>query len=136
MAGMPPVLPLTAAGTQRAANNDYVNRASIPLHEQVSVAPTLPLGSQVFKRLSGFIIVPELIFGAMSCMLIIGTGIPPETRLGQGWVMFVTVTTFFLALTLFLLYLFSIPKDTFAWVLLRGCTPVQHHSGDMDKWLE
>uniref|UniRef100_A0A8C4R3Q8 Uncharacterized protein n=1 Tax=Eptatretus burgeri TaxID=7764 RepID=A0A8C4R3Q8_EPTBU len=58
------------------------------------------------------------ICGALSWLLITGTGIPQEARLGQGWVMFVTVTTFILAAILFLLYLFSIPKDTFAWVVL------------------
>ncbi|CAN0271488.1 protein MAL2-like [Lampetra fluviatilis] len=86
----------------------------------ISVSPKLPLGtSELFRRTSGLVIIPQLVLGLLVCLLIAGTGIPQEARLSQGWVMFVSVTVFLCSMAQLTLYLLAIPEQTTAWVCLE-----------------
>uniref|UniRef100_A0A8C6UVM5 Mal, T cell differentiation protein 2 (gene/pseudogene) n=1 Tax=Neogobius melanostomus TaxID=47308 RepID=A0A8C6UVM5_9GOBI len=64
---------------------------------------SLPLGLEVLRTYSGALISLEILFGALVWILVASSNVP--VPLLQGWVMFVSVTTFFLSsayLTLFI----------------------------------
>lgn len=60
-------------------------------------APTisLPLGLDVLRTYSGALICVEILFGALVWILVASSNVP--VPLLQGWVMFVSVTAFFLS---------------------------------------
>lgn len=80
----------------------------------LSHKPSLPLGSLLFRRLDGLLIVGELVCGALVWFLEAGTNLPIPTY--QGWVMFVAVTFFILTLIQFVIYLSHMPERNIdAW---------------------
>ncbi|XP_030014896.1 protein MAL2 [Sphaeramia orbicularis] len=60
-------------------------------------APTisLPLGLEVLRTYSGALVCLEIIFGGLVWILVASSNVP--VPLLQGWVMFVSLTTFFLS---------------------------------------
>ncbi|CAB1442656.1 unnamed protein product [Pleuronectes platessa] len=60
-------------------------------------APTisLPLGLEVLRTYSGALVCLEILFGGLVWILVASSNVP--VPLLQGWVMFVSVTTFFLS---------------------------------------
>ncbi|XP_034410401.1 protein MAL2 [Cyclopterus lumpus] len=60
-------------------------------------APTisLPLGLEVFGTYSGVLVCVEILFGGLVWILVASSNVP--VPLLQGWVMFVSLTTFFLS---------------------------------------
>lgn len=56
---------------------------------------SLPLGLEVFRTYSGALITLEIVFGGLVWILVASTNV--AVPLLQGWVMFVSVTTFFLS---------------------------------------
>ncbi|XP_022609191.1 protein MAL2 [Seriola dumerili] len=60
-------------------------------------APTisLPLGLEVLRTYSGALVSLEILFGGLVWILVASSNVP--VPLLQGWVMFVSVTTFFLS---------------------------------------
>lgn len=56
---------------------------------------SLPLGLEVLRTYSGALIALEILFGALVWILVASSNVP--VPLLQGWVMFVSVTTFFLS---------------------------------------
>ncbi|XP_019946568.1 protein MAL2 [Paralichthys olivaceus] len=60
-------------------------------------APTisLPLGLEVLRTYSGALVCLEILFGSLVWILVASSNVP--VPLLQGWVMFVSVTTFFLS---------------------------------------
>ncbi|XP_078471074.1 myelin and lymphocyte protein-like [Lampetra fluviatilis] len=80
----------------------------------LSHKPSLPLGSLLFRRLDGLLIVGELVCGALVWFLEAGTNLPIPTY--QGWVMFVAVTFFILTFIQFVIYLSHVPERNIdAW---------------------
>ncbi|XP_032817837.1 protein MAL2-like [Petromyzon marinus] len=80
----------------------------------LSHKPSLPLGSLLFRRLDGLLIVGELVCGALVWFLEAGTNLPIATY--QGWVMFVAVTFFILTFIQFVIYLSHVPERNIdAW---------------------
>ncbi|XP_008321474.1 protein MAL2 [Cynoglossus semilaevis] len=64
---------------------------------------SLPLGFGVLRTYSGALVLLEILFGGLVWILVASSNVP--VPLLQGWVMFVSVTTFFLSsayLTLFI----------------------------------
>lgn len=68
-------------------------------------APTisLPLGLEVLRTYSGALICFEILFGALVWILVASSSVP--VPLLQGWVMFVSVTAFFLSLAYLILFI-------------------------------
>ncbi|XP_012738345.2 protein MAL2 [Fundulus heteroclitus] len=62
-------------------------------------APTisLPLGLEVLRTYSGALVCLEILFGGLVWILVASSNVP--VPLLQGWVMFVSLTTFFLSTT-------------------------------------
>ncbi|XP_039974247.1 protein MAL2 isoform X2 [Xiphias gladius] len=60
-------------------------------------APTisLPLGLEVLRTYSGALVCLEILFGSLVWILVASSNVP--VPLLQGWVMFVSLTTFFLS---------------------------------------
>ncbi|XP_060906966.1 protein MAL2 [Labrus mixtus] len=56
---------------------------------------SLPLGLDVLRTYSGFLVCLEIIFGGLVWILVASSNVP--VPLLQGWVMFVSVTSFFLS---------------------------------------
>lgn len=56
---------------------------------------SLPLGLEVLRTYSGALISLEILFGGLVWILVASSNVP--VPLLQGWVMFVSVTTFFLS---------------------------------------
>ncbi|KAM6995397.1 protein MAL2 [Tautogolabrus adspersus] len=56
---------------------------------------SLPLGLDVLRTYSGVLVCLEIIFGGLVWILVASSNVP--VPLLQGWVMFVSVTTFFLS---------------------------------------
>ncbi|XP_047216777.1 protein MAL2 [Girardinichthys multiradiatus] len=56
---------------------------------------SLPLGLDVLRTYSGALVCLEILFGALVWILVASSNVP--VPLLQGWVMFVSVTTFFLS---------------------------------------
>ncbi|CAL9705462.1 unnamed protein product [Knipowitschia caucasica] len=56
---------------------------------------SLPLGLEVFRTYSGVLITLEIVFGGLVWILVASSNVP--VPLLQGWVMFVSVTAFFLS---------------------------------------
>ncbi|XP_004077801.1 protein MAL2 [Oryzias latipes] len=56
---------------------------------------SLPLGLGVLRTYSGVLICIEIVFGGLVWILVASSGVP--VPLMQGWVMFVSITTFFLS---------------------------------------
>lgn len=88
------------------------------IYGQASISPNLPLGADLCRRLSGILIMPELIFGALVWIMIAATNVVYTTQLAHGWILFVSVTLCFISLAQFIIYLLSIPQQTYAWVAL------------------
>ncbi|KAM4633644.1 protein MAL2 [Polymixia lowei] len=68
-------------------------------------APTisLPLGLEILRTYSGALISLEIVFGGLVWILVASSNVP--VPLLQGWVMFVSVTTFFLSSTYLALFI-------------------------------
>ncbi|CAM9627567.1 protein MAL2-like [Lethenteron reissneri] len=82
------------------------------------ISATLPLGSKVFWRLSGSIIIAEVTLGALVWILVAATGM--THNLHQGWVMFVAVTFCFCSIVQFFLYGTSVPESLdLPWLLME-----------------
>nr|XP_020464033.1 protein MAL2 [Monopterus albus] len=56
---------------------------------------SLPLGLEVLRTYSGALVCLEILFGGLVWILVASSNVP--VPLLQGWVMFVSVTTFFLS---------------------------------------
>lgn len=71
-------------------------------------APTisLPLGLQILRTYSGALICLEIIFGGLVWILVASSNVP--VPLLQGWVMFVSVSTFFCSSVYLLLFLLGL----------------------------
>nr|XP_032829958.1 mucin-5AC-like [Petromyzon marinus]XP_032829959.1 mucin-5AC-like [Petromyzon marinus]XP_032829960.1 mucin-5AC-like [Petromyzon marinus] len=79
----------------------------------------LPLGAELFRTLSGLLIVAEMVFGGLVWILVASTNLK-GTDLSQGWVMFVSVTFFVFTIVQFVLYIISVPSQTSGWVTLNA----------------
>ncbi|CAN0271547.1 unnamed protein product [Lampetra planeri] len=79
----------------------------------------LPLGAELFRTLSGLLIVAEMVFGGLVWILVASTNLK-GTDLSQGWVMFVSVTFFVFTIVQFVLYIISMPSQTAGWVSLHA----------------
>ncbi|XP_052358423.1 protein MAL2 isoform X37 [Oncorhynchus keta] len=71
-------------------------------------APTisLPLGLQILRTYSGALICLEIIFGGLVWILVASSNVP--VPLLQGWVMFVSVSTFFCSSVYLFLFLLGL----------------------------
>ncbi|KAF6725440.1 Protein MAL2 [Oryzias melastigma] len=85
--------------SEPAANPAAANAAAAPVDPAATSFPTatisLPLGLDVFRTYSGVLICIEIVFGGLVWILVASSNVP--VPLLQGWVMFVSVTTFFLS---------------------------------------
>ncbi|XP_073413599.1 MAL-like protein [Dendrobates tinctorius] len=71
--------------------------------------PDIPYGLGVFRTLPYAFIVPELIFGAWVWILVAATRVWYYTS--QGWVMYVSVSSFFFSLLLLMVYIFGFHRN-------------------------
>ncbi|XP_063774150.1 MAL-like protein [Pseudophryne corroboree] len=71
--------------------------------------PDIPYGFGVFRTLPYAFILPELIFGSWVWILVAATKVfYPIT---QGWVMYVSVSSFFFSLLLLMVYVFGFHRN-------------------------
>ncbi|KAJ1153093.1 hypothetical protein NDU88_005860 [Pleurodeles waltl] len=71
--------------------------------------PDIPCGLEVLRRLPYAFILPELIFGAWVWILVAATRV--WITISQGWVMYVSVSSFFFSMILLMVYLFGFHKN-------------------------
>ncbi|XP_069462954.1 MAL-like protein [Ambystoma mexicanum] len=71
--------------------------------------PDIPSGLEVFRRLPYAFILPELIFGVWVWILVAATRV--WIPISQGWVMYVSVSSFVFSLLLLMVYLFGLHKN-------------------------
>ncbi|XP_073528636.1 MAL-like protein [Phyllobates terribilis] len=71
--------------------------------------PDIPYGLGVFRTLPYAFIIPELMFGAWVWILVAATRVWYYTS--QGWVMYVSVSSFFFSLLLLMVYVFGFHRN-------------------------
>ncbi|XP_015674781.1 MAL-like protein [Protobothrops mucrosquamatus] len=75
-----------------------------------------PSGLAIFKTIPYALILPELIFGCWVWILVAATNV--YFPLLQGWVMYVSVSSFVISFLLLLSYLFGFHKNVESWKIL------------------
>ncbi|RVE62373.1 hypothetical protein OJAV_G00156670 [Oryzias javanicus] len=85
--------------SEPAANPAAAAAAAATVDPAATSFPTatisLPLGLDVFRTYSGVLICIEIVFGGLVWILVASSNVP--VPLLQGWVMFVSLTAFFLS---------------------------------------
>ncbi|KAM6459057.1 MAL-like protein [Liasis olivaceus] len=76
----------------------------------------IPSGLAVFRTIPYALILPELIFGCWVWILVAATTV--YFPLLQGWVMYVSVSSFVISFLLLLSYLFGFHKNFESWRIL------------------
>ncbi|XP_042301608.1 MAL-like protein [Sceloporus undulatus] len=76
----------------------------------------IPSGLSVFRTIPYAFILPELILGCWVWILVAATNV--YFPLLQGWVMYVSVSSFVISLLLLLSYLFGFHKNYESWKIL------------------
>nr|XP_056709593.1 MAL-like protein [Euleptes europaea] len=76
----------------------------------------IPSGLDIFRTLPYALILPELIFGCWVWILVAATHV--QFPLLQGWVMYVSVSSFVISLLLLMSYLFGFHKNIPSWRIL------------------
>ncbi|XP_028580778.2 MAL-like protein [Podarcis muralis] len=97
----------------------------------VGTAPeNIPSGVDVFRTIPYALILPELIFGCWVWILVAATNV--YFPLLQGWVMYVSLTSFLISLMLLMSYLFGFHKNFASWRILdslyHGATGILYMS--------
>ncbi|XP_066467956.1 MAL-like protein [Tiliqua scincoides] len=80
------------------------------------VPENIPSGLDVFRTLPYALILPELFFGCWVWILVAATTV--YFPLLQGWVMYVSISSFVISLLLLLSYLFGFHKNFESWRIL------------------
>ncbi|XP_060510375.1 MAL-like protein isoform X2 [Panthera onca] len=78
--------------------------------------PDVPLGFSLFLTIPYAFFLPELIFGCWVWMLVAATQV--ANALLQGWVIYVSLTSFLISLMFLLSYLFGFYKRYESWRVL------------------
>ncbi|XP_019371634.1 PREDICTED: MAL-like protein isoform X1 [Gavialis gangeticus] len=78
--------------------------------------PVIPSGTAVFKTIPYAFILPELVFGTWVWILVAATSV--HFPLLQGWVMYVSVSSFIISLALLLIYLFGFQRNNENWRIM------------------
>ncbi|XP_015271626.1 PREDICTED: MAL-like protein [Gekko japonicus] len=76
----------------------------------------IPSGLDVFRTIPYALILPELIFGCWVWILVAATNV--HFQLLQGWVMYVSVSSFVISLLLLMAYLFGFHRNIQSWRIL------------------
>ncbi|XP_053140385.1 MAL-like protein [Hemicordylus capensis] len=76
----------------------------------------IPSGLDVFRTIPYALILPELFFGCWVWILVAATTV--YFPLLQGWVMYVSVSSFLISLLLLMSYLFGFHKNFASWRIL------------------
>ncbi|XP_074844531.1 MAL-like protein [Carettochelys insculpta] len=101
--------------------------SSIPVTQPESELPT---GARVFIRLPYAFILPELIFGSWVWILVAATTV--YYPLLQGWVMYVSISSFVFSLTFLMCYLFGYHRNSNSWQIVdslyHGATAILYMS--------
>ncbi|XP_061287448.1 protein MAL2-like isoform X1 [Bos javanicus] len=79
--------------------------------------PDVPSGVSLFLTIPYAFFLPELIFGVWVWILVVATQV--ASPLLQGWVMYVSLTSFLISLMLLLSYVFGFYKRYESWKILR-----------------
>uniref|UniRef100_A0A8D0C1C8 Mal, T cell differentiation protein like n=1 Tax=Salvator merianae TaxID=96440 RepID=A0A8D0C1C8_SALMN len=94
------------------------------------VPEPIPSGLDVFRTIPYALILPELIFGCWVWILVAATTV--YFPLLQGWVMYVSISSFIISLLLLLSYLFGFHKNFETWRILdslyHGATGILYMS--------
>ncbi|KAJ7341224.1 hypothetical protein JRQ81_005081 [Phrynocephalus forsythii] len=95
-----------------------------------SVPEYIPSGLEIFRTIPYAFILPELIFGCWVWILVAATNV--YFPLLQGWVMYVSVSSFVISLLLLLAYLFGFHRKYESWKILdslyHGATGILYMS--------
>ncbi|XP_071661703.1 MAL-like protein isoform X2 [Patagioenas fasciata] len=95
-----------------------------------STQPALPSGTVVFKTVPYAFILPEIVCGTWVWILVAATSV--AAPLLQGWVMYVSVSSWLISLLLLLSYLIGFHKNSENWKVLdslyHGATAILYMS--------
>ncbi|KFQ92318.1 MAL-like [Nipponia nippon] len=95
-----------------------------------STQPTVPSGPAVFKTIPYAFILPEILCGTWVWILVAATSV--SLPLLQGWVMYVSLSSWLISLLLLLSYLFGFHKNSENWRVLdslyHGATAILYMS--------
>ncbi|KAM6086497.1 MAL-like protein isoform 2-T2 [Theristicus caerulescens] len=95
-----------------------------------STQPSMPSGPAVFKTIPYAFILPEILCGTWVWILIAATSV--SLPLLQGWVMYVSLSSWLISLLLLLSYLFGFHKNSENWKVLdslyHGATAILYMS--------
>ncbi|NXW89502.1 MALL protein, partial [Alopecoenas beccarii] len=95
-----------------------------------STQPALPSGLAVFKTVPYALILPEIVCGMWVWILIAGTSV--AAPLLQGWVMYVSISSWIISQLLLLSYLTGFHKNSENWKVLdslyHGATAILYMS--------
>ncbi|XP_050749392.1 MAL-like protein isoform X2 [Gymnogyps californianus] len=81
-----------------------------------STQPALPSGPAVFKTVPYVFILPEILCGTWVWILVAATSV--SFPLLQGWVMYVSISSWLISLLFLLSYLFGFHKNSENWKVL------------------
>ncbi|CAM4658589.1 unnamed protein product, partial [Lepidochelys kempii] len=92
--------------------------------------PDMPSGAKIFGIVPYAFILPELIFGCWVWILVAATTV--YFPMLQGWVMYVSLSSFFFSLMFLLCYLFGFHRNSNSWKvvdsLYHGATAIFYMS--------
>ncbi|XP_038252490.1 MAL-like protein [Dermochelys coriacea] len=92
--------------------------------------PDMPSGAKIFRTMPYAFILPELIFGCWVWILVAATTV--YFPMLQGWVMYVSLSSFFFSLMFLLCYLFGFHRNSNSWKvvdsLYHGATAIFYMS--------
>ncbi|CAM5136486.1 MAL-like protein [Natator depressus] len=92
--------------------------------------PDVPSGAKIFRTVPYAFILPELIFGCWVWILVAATTV--YFPMLQGWVMYVSLSSFFFSLMFLLCYLFGFHRNSNSWKvvdsLYHGATAIFYMS--------
>ncbi|PKK26255.1 mal, T-cell differentiation protein-like [Columba livia] len=95
-----------------------------------STQPALPSGPVVFKTVPYAFILPEIVCGTWVWILVAATSV--AAPLLQGWVMYVSISSWLISLLLLLSYLIGFHKNSENWKVLdslyHGATAILYMS--------
>ncbi|XP_077192017.1 MAL-like protein [Paroedura picta] len=90
----------------------------------------IPSGLDIFRTIPYALILPELIFGCWVWILVAATCV--YFTLLQGWVMYVSISSFVISLLLLMSYLFGFHRNIQSWRILdslyHGATAILYMS--------